>query len=129
MRKMMIAVLSGGAIGLSIAAASAEQLSANGIREAVIGKRVDLRTPYGLSLPLRYESNGTVVGDISGFSMARMFAPRETGKWWIDGNRLCQQWPSWYDGQTFCFTITRTGDSTISWLRDDGYQGTARISG
>jgi hypothetical protein len=117
------------AVGLLAAGAQAEELDADGIRSLIAGKKVYLATPYGLELPLRYDAGGAVQGDVSGFTLARMFTPRETGRWWVDGGRLCQQWPTWYDGKSFCFTIRQTGDATISWTRDDGLQGTARITG
>ena len=107
--------------------AVAEPLSGAAIKSLVGGKRLLLSTPYGPGLPLQYKTNGTVNGDASKFSVAAMFAPKESGKWWIDGDRLCQKWPTWLKGRTTCFTVDRTGDSTIKWTRDDGQSGTARI--
>lgn len=77
----------------------------------------------------RYGADGQVTGDASGFKLAGMFAPKETGKWWVEGEKLCQKWQSWYDGKTLCFTVRRTGKAFISWTRDDGLSGTARIEG
>jgi len=113
-------------IGLSTSA-YAEPLSGDAIKKFVGGKNVFLKTPYGLEFPLRYNSNGVVSGDASGFSMAAMLAPKENGKWWVKGPKLCQQWKTWYDGKTLCFTIDKTGASTLKWKRDDGLAGTARI--
>ena len=106
---------------------TAEPLSGDAVKKLVGGKRVYLSTPYGVELPLQYRTNGSVRGDVSGISIASMFTPRETGKWWIAGNQLCQQWPTWYDGRKFCFTIEPRGENAISWQRDDGMTGTARI--
>jgi hypothetical protein len=108
---------------------SAEPLTGNAIKQLVSGKNVYLSTPYGLEFPLRYNTDGTVSGDASGFSVAGMLAPKETGSWWVKGPKLCQKWKSWYSGKTLCFTINKTGKSTISWKRDDGLAGTARIRG
>jgi hypothetical protein len=108
--------------------AVAEDLDGEAIRDLVAGKTVYLRS-YGLELPLRYRADGVVSGDISGLSIARMFAPKEQGRWWVDGQRLCQQWTSWYDGKVLCFTIRKTGERSISWTRQDGYSGKARIEG
>lgn len=108
--------------------ARAEQLGGPEIRDMITGKTVRLSTPLGISLPLRYGANGVVAGDISGFSMASMFSPKEEGRWWIDKDRLCQKWPSWYKGRTFCFNISKVGANRISWLRDDGAIGTAIIT-
>jgi hypothetical protein len=108
--------------------AVAEDLDGEAIRDLVAGKTVYLRN-YGLELPLRYRADGVVSGDISGLSIARMFAPKEQGRWWVDGQRLCQQWTSWYDGKVLCFTIRKTGERSISWTRQDGFSGKARIEG
>ncbi|WP_457301865.1 hypothetical protein [Phyllobacterium sp. P5_D12] len=108
---------------------NAETLSGADIRQLVSGQKVYLSTPFGVELPLIYQSNGEVVGNISGISVARMFAPRETGKWWVQGNVLCQKWPTWYKGKQFCFSVRKIGVNKIAWLRDDGTAGTARIGG
>lgn len=123
-------LLAAGLLGLSAGAGAAEEsgtLSGPEVRALISGEVVKLDTPFGLSLPLYYRADGTVKGDISGFSMAGMLAPREDGRWWIDGNRMCQKWPSWYDGKTACFTIRKLGPGRIGWLRDDGTAGTAQM--
>jgi hypothetical protein len=118
------------ALAALVAAPAAAQTLEGADIESLIGdKRVLLSTPYGLELPLRYSAGGEVTGDISGFSMASMFTPSETGSWWVDGDQLCQQFPTWYDGETFCFAIEQTGERSISWKRNDGLEGTARIEG
>lgn len=114
---------------LIVTPAVAQTLGGADIENLIGDKRVLLSTPYGLELPLRYSTGGAVSGDISGFTMASMFTPSETGKWWVDGDQLCQQFPTWYDGKTFCFAIEQTGAGSISWVRDDGLSGTARIEG
>jgi hypothetical protein len=111
------------------AAAIAEPLPGPEVRALVKGKRLLLSTPYGVDLPLNYKADGTVSGDLSGFSVSSMLAPREIGKWWIEGRRLCQKWPNWLDGKTSCFTLSIRDDGAITWVRQDGLKGTARIGG
>jgi hypothetical protein len=106
-----------------------ENLSAQQIKDLIGGRRIFLDTPFGIELPLHYRQDGSVSGDVARFSAARMIAPRETGKWWIEGESLCQVWPTWYKGKQFCFTIETRGENTIFWRRDDGTTGTARIGG
>lgn len=113
----------------ALAPAVAEPLGNAEIEQKISGKRVYLSTPYGLELPLNYRTDGTVTGDLSGFTLARMFAPRETGRWWTENGRLCQRWPTWYDGRQFCFRVSSKGPDRIGWVRDDGLSGTARIEG
>ncbi len=111
-----------------LALAAAGPLSGEEIKSLIGGKKVYLSTPLRIELPLYYQSNGAVTGNISGFSMASMFAPRETGRWWVEGSKMCQQFPTWYKGKRFCFTIEQRGAGKIAWTRDDGYSGKARIA-
>lgn len=119
------------AIALSVTVlagtASAQTLSDDQIREHIIGKRVYLATPFGGEFPLYYKTSGSVSGDGTKLGLGKYFAPKETGRWWLEGNKLCQQWPSWYKGRQFCFSIEKTGPNQIEWTRDDGRSGIARI--
>jgi len=124
-KPIAIALLS--TLCLTAGVAAAEQLDGPQIRTLIAGETVLLNTPFGIALPLRYRTDGVVVGDVSGTSAASMFTPKEEGRWWIEGNSLCQKWPTWYKGHQFCFKITSLGERRISWLRDDGATGTARI--
>jgi hypothetical protein len=110
-------------------AATAEPLKGPEVRALVKGKRLFLSTPYGVDLPLHYKADGTVSGDLSGISISSLLAPREIGKWWVEGRQLCQKWPNWLAGKTSCFTLSVAGDGAITWVRQDGLKGTARIGG
>lgn len=109
--------------------ASAQYLSGDQIKGLIGGKRVHLATSYGIEFPLQYASNGRVTGDGSGTTLGQYVAPKETGKWWVSNDRMCQKFPTWYDGRQFCFQLKMTGQGTLEWVRDDGYRGKARISG
>lgn len=123
--------ITGAAIGLLLAGTSgadARQLSGAEIQNAVGGKRIYLATPLGGEFPLNYRSNGQVDGDGRASGLGRFAAPTDTGRWWIAGDRLCQQWQEWYDGRQFCFTLSQESDSRLRWIRDDGLSGRARIA-
>lgn len=96
------------------------------IKAMISGKQVNLKTRWG-SFPLRYARNGRVTGDGTGLGLARFFAPKETGRWWVQNDRMCQRFPTWYDGRTFCFRLTKNGPRTIEWVRSDGASGTATV--
>ena len=108
--------------------AHAETLSATQIKQTVTGKRILLATRYGVEFPLVYSSNGSVKGDGTGTGLGKFFSPKETGKWWIKGQQLCQKFPTWYDGKTQCFTLERAGGNKLKWKTNDGRSGTARVS-
>lgn len=107
--------------------ATAEALDGAAIQKTVGGKRIYLATPFGGEFPLNYRPGGVVDGDGEALGLGKMMAPKDKGRWWIDGQRLCQQWQTWYDGKAHCFTLTRTGAKSLRWVRDDGLSGTARI--
>ncbi len=109
------------------ASAQDQTLSGTDIKKLISDRTVLLDTPLGISLPLFYNSNGIVAGNISGFSLAAAFAPKEEGRWWIEGNAMCQQWPSWYKGRRFCFQLSLLGNNSFKWYRDDGASGTGTV--
>tara|TARA_R100001132_G_scaffold7012_1_gene6309 strand:+ start:1063 stop:1458 length:396 start_codon:yes stop_codon:yes gene_type:complete len=111
----------------AIGPVQAENVQGQELKSLVSGKRIYLQTPFGGEFPLYYQTSGAVSGDGSALGLGKFMAPKETGKWWVDGANLCQQWPTWYDGKATCFTIEKTGDSSLNWVRDDGKSGTARI--
>lgn len=130
MRTILILAVAATAIGSStIANANDGPLAGQELKQLVKGKRILLKIPLGGEFPLYYQANGNVTGDGTKTGLGRFFAPKETGKWFVDGSNLCQQFPTWYKGKVSCFTIQKTGATTLKWKRDDGYSGRARIEG
>jgi len=117
------------AAGAFIAGGHTATLSGDALRSAIADKTVFLKIS-GFELPIQYSSRGTMKGRMSSFAAA--FSGSEgvsdRGKWWVDGSRLCQKWSSWMDGETYCYTLSRSGDR-VRWVRSDGRSGTARIAG
>ena len=125
---LLAAAFSALALGAALAAEPAS-LSGDELRRAVSGKTVYL-TISGFELPIRYSPSGSMEGSMGvvAASLARGDGASDRGKWWISGNQLCQRWTSWMEGKSYCYTLTRQGNS-VRWLRDDGRSGTARIGG
>lgn len=111
-----------------VPAFASENLSGDELKQAVSGKGVFLATPFGGEFPLNYRANGVVDGSGKAVGLGKYMAPTDSGRWWVDGEKLCQKWKSWYDGKQFCFTVQSLGPAKISWVRDDGMSGTARIA-
>ena len=120
------ALIAGIAVAATPALASA-QLSEQEIRDTVAGKRIYLKVPLGGEFPLYYQTNGSVSGSGDAVGLGRFMQPKDQGRWWVRGDRLCQKWESWYDGKQFCFTLSRGDGNTLFWRRDDGVTGRARI--
>ena len=114
-------------IGVS-AKAELKNLSGSEVRKIVAGKTIVLETPYGFELPIRYRVNGTMTG--RGHKIAQLVSAKgktiDRGRWWIQGNRLCQKWNDWLEGKSHCFRLKRQGKK-VFWKANSGHQGTARI--
>ena len=105
----------------------ATSLTEDQLREAISGKTVYLNIS-GFELPIQYKANGRMSGSMGRVAAAfsRGDGSRDSGRWWVEANQLCQRWTSWMDGQTNCYTLTGQGN-LITWVRQDGVSGTARI--
>jgi hypothetical protein len=108
--------------------AAARELNGDQLRQLVTGRTVFLSAPLGGEFPLNYKPNGTVTGDGEAVGLGRFFAARETGRWFMRGDQLCQQFPTWYSGERLCFTVRDLGNNRIRWTRDNGQTGIARVS-
>ena len=115
------------ALGFLPAGAAAEPLSGQQLKSFVSGKRIYIAVPLGGEIPLTYRPGGVVDGSGEAAGLGKYMTPKDRGRWWVDGKRLCQKWQQWYDGRTFCFTVTKLAESRIRWVRDDGKSGIARI--
>jgi hypothetical protein len=95
----------------------------------VSGKTVFLKIS-GFELPIQYSSRGTMKGSMGTVAAAfsRGDGSSDRGKWWVADNQLCQKWNTWMEGNTYCYKLSRNGNS-VRWVRNDGRSGTARIGG
>ena len=107
--------------------AVAEELSDSAIRREIIGKTVYLAAPLGGEFPLNYRPSGVVDGNGTALGLGKYIKPEDRGRWWIQSNRLCQQFTVWYNGNKMCFELTKVGADKVKWVRDDGESGVARI--
>lgn len=121
-----LAVLMAG-MGSALSNEGGVSLRGDALKEAVSGKRIYLSVPLGGELPLFYRPDGRVDGTGEAAGLGRFLKPTDSGRWWVEGERLCQQWETWYKGRVFCFTVKKLPENRISWARDDGESGIARI--
>lgn len=128
MRKSLVI---GAAILLAGAAnASANQEAAGGqLRSMISGKTIYLQTPIGAEVPVRYMANGTITGSVSVHlaALGGEKVNKDVGRWWVRSSQLCQRWNNWSNGRAFCYKLSIEG-SKVSWVRNDGTTGTARLS-
>lgn len=103
----------------------ASDLDGDGLRRAISGKTVSLSTPMG-GLPISYRADGTMHGS-AGALASYTGAARDSGRWWITADQLCQRWNTWLGGVPYCFRLRQEGAS-VHWTRDDGVSGVATIA-
>lgn len=114
-----------GLIVTTSASAAPVTLTGAAIRDLLTGRTLNLDTPLGSSLPVALNDDGTMSGKAGdlGFYLG---SAKDQGKWWTKGSRLCQKWNRWLDGAENCMRIKQDGE-TLTWSRDDGMSGTARL--
>ena len=106
---------------------ASDGMKAADIRADIVGHRIFLATPFGGEFPLNYRPIGIVDGDGEALGLGRFAQPADNGRWWVQGDRLCQKFAKWYDGERMCFRLDRTGPKSLNWLQDNGRSGQARI--
>ena len=125
------ALLLAASLSLPAAALATEEnsLAGDDLRQAIVGKTVYLNIS-GFELPIRYLANGRMRGSMGAVaaSFSRGDGSSDSGKWWVENDQLCQKWTSWMDGKSYCYKLSRNGDR-VTWIRNDGRSGTARIDG
>jgi hypothetical protein len=126
--RIVIASILGAMAGFGTQVASAELLNGESLRRLVSGKTVYLAAPLGGEFPLKYRPDGSVNGDGNAVGLGRFYAARETGRWFMQGDNLCQQFPTWYSGQRLCFSVRKLAGDKIKWTRDNGDTGIARVA-
>lgn len=113
---------------MSTEAASAGRLAGEELRKTFSGKTFKISTPIG-ALAVHFQPNGAMRGRAQAAVSAFGEPPREerdTGKWQVRGEELCQRWQTWLSGTTFCVRITKSGDK-FRWSTAEGYSGEARV--
>jgi hypothetical protein len=110
----------------SIAVAQSSTLSGQQINDLVAGATVEIDTPVGSKLPVRYARDGKLSGearDLASF----LGSGFDHGRWWVSSDQLCHRWNRWFNSEPQCLRLSRQG-RLIRWHTPDGTSGTARIS-
>lgn len=117
------------ALGLAATHASAETISLSGtvLSQLVGGRTVNIDTPVGTQLPINYRADGTLTGSAGSLAFY-LGSARDTGRWWIKGDKVCQKWKHWFDGDITCLRIRHQG-RRVYWQSDDGKSGTGTLVG
>jgi uncharacterized protein YcbK (DUF882 family) len=100
-------------------------LAAAEIRKLVAGNIVELDAPLGNKLPVEYAEDGRLSGEARGLA-SHLGAPNDTGRWWVEANKLCHRWERWFNAETQCLELRKDG-GRIQWRSAGGHTGTATV--
>jgi len=106
------------------AAAEQVQLSSEAIRTTFSGSLVNMNTPAGTVIPVRFGTDGLVSGE-AGVLGPVLGAQRDRGRWWAERDQLCMKWFRWFEAEKRCVTVHMEGE--LLYWRGEDRSGTATI--
>jgi Bacterial SH3 domain len=95
------------------------------LKMRVAGSIIELDTPLGTKIPIRFSRKGRMSGK-AGSLASVLGAAKDRGRWWVADNRLCYKWFRWFEAEVHCLKIRQDG-TRIYWRQDDGKSGTATL--
>jgi hypothetical protein len=108
-----------------LAAAEPTRLAGDAIKQTVAGSLLELDTPLGTTVAIRFNENGLMAGDAKELATL-LGAAIDRGRWWVANDQLCYKWFKWFDAEARCLML-RQADKRLFWQRDDGESGTATL--
>lgn len=124
LRPFIVISLLSGATG---ALADPMPIAGDGLKEMLAGAVVELDTPLGTKLPIRFGTDGLVSAE-AGELAPLLGSAKDRGRWWVDGDKLCSKWFRWFDAEVRCITVAQDG-TRLHWRKEDGETGTATLVG
>jgi hypothetical protein len=123
---MLRLIIAAACLCAMIAQARSSDLSGQQINDLLAGATIEIETPVGTRLPVRYGRNGKLFGKAGGLGWY-LGAATDTGEWWVTGDQLCHRWSRWFGSEPQCLRLRKQG-RIIRWRKQDGHSGTATIS-
>ncbi|MEM7291842.1 MAG: hypothetical protein AAF420_00440 [Pseudomonadota bacterium] len=114
MKKNFFLALAVIAFVISPIAWSADLLDGAAIKVLFAGKSISGVNSFGNPYRVEYLKDGNMDG-VAGFNNEYV----DTGRWWIDGDKFCRQYSTWFEGVAGCYGISVEGDS-VRFHGDDG---------
>lgn len=109
----------------SLAVAEPARLSDDAIKETLAGAALEFDSPLGITVPVRFGTDGLVSGETTALA-AVLGAAKDRGRWWVKDGKLCSKWFRWFDAEVRCAVVSSEGDRMF-FASDDGKNGTATI--
>jgi hypothetical protein len=113
-------------VAATAVAADPVPLSSEAIKETLSGSLVELDTPAGSTIPVRFQEDGLVSGE-AGPLASVLGSEKDRGRWWTADDQLCVKWFRWFDAEVRCASLRQDG-TRIFWQERGGESGTATIA-
>jgi hypothetical protein len=123
---MLKSVTAAACLCATMAQAQSSTLTGQQINELVAGATVEIDTPVGTKLPVRYGRDGKLAGEARDLA-SYLGAAFDRGRWWVASDRLCHKWNRWFNSEPQCMRLSKEG-RLIRWSSQDGHSGTAIIA-
>jgi hypothetical protein len=123
---MLKSITAAACLCVTLAQAQSATLSEQQINDLVVGATMEIETPLGTKLPVRYGRDGRLSGEARDL-VSYLGAAVDRGRWWVASDRLCHKWNRWFNSEPQCIRLSREG-RLIRWRTEDGYSGTAVVS-
>jgi uncharacterized protein YraI len=107
-------------------AAEPTRLTGKSIKETLAGAVIEIDTPAGTTIPVRFSRRGLVSGEARGLA-AVLGAARDRGRWWVADDQLCVKWFRWFEADVRCIDLQQEG-ARLFWRGPEGRSGTATIA-
>jgi hypothetical protein len=126
LKRITAAACLGATLFATVTQAQSSALSGQQISDLVAGATVEIETPLGTKLPVRYGRDGRMSGEAGGLA-SYLGTSSDRGRWWVAGDQLCHKWNRWLGSEPQCMQLSKAG-RILHWRSQDGYTGTAMIS-
>ena len=101
-------------------------LTSETIKETLSGSVLEMDTPLGTKIPIRFSKNGLVSGE-AGILSGMLGAEKDRGRWWTRNDELCVKWFRWFEAKQKCAALSLDG-TRIYWRERGGESGTATLA-
>jgi hypothetical protein len=123
---MLKPVIGAACLCVALAQAQASDLAGQQISSLVAGATIEIDTPVGAKLLLRYARDGKLSGEAPSLAWY-LGTASDNGRWWASSDQLCHKWNHWLSSEPQCMRLSKEG-RVIRWRSRDGYTGTATVS-
>lgn len=96
------------------------------LKQTFSGARLDLDTPLGTTIPIRFTKDGLMSGDAGSTLGPVLGSTRDRGRWHVADDKLCLKFFRWFDAKERCLDVRLDG-TRLFWREPGGENGTATL--